>query len=302
MLDDYLNEADRHLERSTMRNHRAAVKILKRTFGSLRIADLKASVIREWIKDQSAGARRIRNMMQPLNAIVARALNDDLISEDPLAKVKLKDLLSKNQKAVKTEPDPFDIDEMRDILRACRPGHERNFWQFAFWSGLRTSELIALQWEHIDLRRGVVMVREAYVYGEKKGTKTTAGNRDVILLPLARAALETQKALTYIQHEHVFFHPKLLRPWADDQQIRKGSWSYLLKKAGVRYRKPYATRHTFISMLLSQGENELFVAQQAGHANVAMIRQHYGKWIEKAADDKGYQFRGNYKIEMKGNE
>lgn len=49
-----------------------------------------------------------------------------------------------------------------------------------------------------------------------------------------------------------------------------------LKKAGVRYRRPYQTRHTFASMLLSAGEHPMWVAQQMGHSDWTMIAQVYG--------------------------
>ncbi len=37
----------------------------------------------------------------------------------------------------------------------------RNLFQFAFWTGLRTSELVALNREDIDWKRGVISVRHA---------------------------------------------------------------------------------------------------------------------------------------------
>ena len=68
-------------------------------------------------------------------------------------------------------------------------------------------------------------------------------------------------------------------PWETDGQIRKTAWSHALKKAGVRYRNPYQTRHTFASTLLMAGENPLWVAQQMGHKDWGMIRKRYGRWI-----------------------
>mgnify|MGYP000017621823 CR=1 FL=1 len=52
-----------------------------------------------------------------------------------------------------------------------------------------------------------------------------------------------------------------------------------LKRTDIKYRNPYQTRHTFASMLLSRGENPMFVAQQMGHKDWSMIIKVYGRWI-----------------------
>lgn len=304
LLDDFLREKSRNVEKSTITGYEKAVNVTKARLGHLRITDLRAQHIREWISDQTASAKRIRNLLTPLRWVCERALTDDLVKSNPMSKVIVTQLVTKAQATSKFEPDPFDIDEMRSILNACRPGHERNFWQLAFWSGLRTSELIALNWEHVDLNHNFLLIDSALVSGETKGTKTKAGTRKVQLLPLARQALVAQKPLTYIEHEHVFLNPRTNRPWTGDQQPRRTSWDYICKRAGVRRRNPYQTRHTFASIMLSNGERELWVAQQLGHVDVSTVRRHYGRWIEKASDAGEYQTVGNYDydLEMKGNE
>lgn len=113
----------------------------------------------------------------------------------------------------------------------------------------------------------------------RKTTKTKAGTRDVHLLPLALAALEAleaQKVHTFLAYERVFHNPLKDAPWETDKQIRS-LWTFVLKAAGVRYRNPYQTRHTYACTLLSRGEGELWVAQQLGHKGVEMVRRHYGK-------------------------
>jgi hypothetical protein len=42
-------------------------------------------------------------------------------------------------------------------------------------------------------------------------------------------------------------------------------WRSTLKRLGIRYRKPYAARHSSVSWNLMIGRNPLFVAQQHGH-------------------------------------
>lgn len=53
-------------------------------------------------------------------------------------------------------------------------------------------------------------------------------------------------------------------------------WQSVLRKAGVRYRNFYQTRHTYASLLLSAGENPMGMASQMGHADWGMIRKGSG--------------------------
>ena len=76
------------------------------------------------------------------------------------------------------------------------------------------------------------------------GTKTDAGRREVKLLPPALRALQTQKAFTFLKSREVFEHPRTKERWTGNRAIRESMWIFALKRAGVRYRKPYQTRHT----------------------------------------------------------
>jgi len=111
--------------------------------------------------------------------------------------------------------------------------------------------------------------------------------RDVLILPLAGEALERQKEFTLSIGGRVFHNNQTNKPWVTDGQIRKIGWIPALKTAGVLYRNPYQTRHTYASMLLSAGENPMWVAQQMGHADWGMIRKRYGRWIPSVDTSAG---------------
>ncbi|MCY1525550.1 putative defective protein IntQ [compost metagenome] len=162
--------------------------------------------------------------------------------------------------------------------------------QFAFWTGMRTSELVALDWGDIDWIRGEVRVSRAMTQaakGSAEVTKTAAGARTIKLLGPALTALQAQKVHTFLAGIEVFQNPRTSERWAGDQPIRKTMWAPGLKKAGVRYRRPYQTRHTFASMMLSAGEHPMWVAQQMGHSDWTMIARVYGRWMPGADEQAG---------------
>lgn len=296
LLDAHLVHIERQVQRSTYTGYQKAIQAhLGPRFGSVRVRDLTPAMLRSWLSDLTVSPKRARNVLTPLRAVLEQALNDDLIDRNPLDRVAVNKILRGNASAnTAREVDPFDAEERAAILKACRTGLERNFWQFAFWTGLRTSELIALEWGDVDWIHGTVRVSRAHVQGQDKAPKTAAGVRDVLLLEPARQALQAQRALTALEGGRIWRNPATECPWSGDQQIRRTSWEWVLKRAGVRYRNPYQTRHTYASTLLSQGENELWVAAQMGHKTVEMVRRHYGRWIRDGEVLGGYCLKGDY--------
>ncbi len=289
MLKDYMAIAEKTLEPSTFNGYRKVCGgHLYPTFGKIPIRELSPLIIRNWITELNLTVKTVRNILTPLRNMLDQALNDGIIERNPLDKLVLSKLINRKTSKSSWEVDPFDHDEIKAILKAAK-GQARNLFQFAFFAGLRTSELIALEWDDIDWLKGVVRVSRAVVLKQEKGTKTKAGIRDVLLLPPALEALKSQKSFTFLKGKRVFYNPRTNTPWETDGQIRKTCWAHILKKAGVRYRNPYQTRHTYASMMLSAGENPLWVATQMGHRDTEMVIKHYGRWIPDKSTVSGYQ-------------
>ena len=271
-LTKWLNSKHRTCEYSTYRSYNSAVQHhLIPQFGDMLLTELKTSDIREWIGSLTVSAKMVNNVLIPLRGMLSDAHADGLIDRNPMDRVK-------NLTHRTREPGPFTPSEVEAILSHCE-GQVRNLFEFAFWTGLRTSELIALEWGDVDWRNECVHVRRASVAKKTKPTKTKSGERTVRLLPPAMRALKAQKKHTRLPGDQVFHNPFTGEPWIDDQQIRKTAWKPTLLRAGVPYRTPYQTRHTYASTLLSAGENPMWVAQQMGHTDWGMIRRVYGRWI-----------------------
>jgi len=57
-------------------------------------------------------------------------------------------------------------------------------------------------------------------------------------------------------------------------------WNSAVKRAGIRRRNPYHTRHTFACWLLSAGANPSFIANPMGHENAQRVYEIYATKIE----------------------
>lgn len=270
-LDVWIEFQRRRCAKSTWRDYKSAIEYhLRPYFGDLFMADLTAGHIREWMGTLDISNKRIKNVLIPLKAVFQEAYEDHLIDANPLDRLKQ---LSTNT----PEPKPFSREEMESILAACE-GQVKNIFQFAFWTGLRTSELIALEWTAINLKNKTAFIRQVRTRSEEKDhPKTAAGIRSIELLPPALGALRAQKK--YTTEGPIFLNPRTGKPWLHDGPLRKTAWKKALEVAEVPYRKTYNTRHTFASMMLSSGMPPMWVAQQMGHKDWGMIRKVYGRWI-----------------------
>ncbi|MHB8982539.1 Arm DNA-binding domain-containing protein [Thiobacillus sp.] len=191
-----------------------------------------------------------------------------------------------NLKVQKAQPDPFDPEEVEVILAALRErfGDEyADYFEFACFAGPRPSEQIALLWQDVDLRSGVVKVRRARVMAKDKERTKTAYEREVELNARALAVIERQRARTQLKGEHVFRNPSTGRPWNDEQEQRK-VWVIALRTAKIRYRPPKECRDTSVTVALMAGADPLWVAKQHGHSVTVMMKD-YARWIPKA--DRG---------------
>lgn len=254
-------------------------KHLVPVFGEKRLSELMRGDVSKWAEASGLSVKRLSNILIPLRSTYTRAMNQipPAVTHNPLANFRLeapRSLEDEEAEAI----EPFSGDELAAILTQCPPGLA-NMVQFWAWCGLRPQEIFPLRWDDIDFRAGVVCVRRALREGRLKVTKTKSSRRDVKLLQPALDALKRQKELTLLAGAEVFLNPRTGEPWAGDGAFRKTAWLYALQRAKVRYRGPKQLRHTYASVMLSAGENPMWVAQQMGHKDWSMIVKVYGRFI-----------------------
>ena len=290
-LEAWFEEKARELEHSTLAGYRRIIdNVLVPFCGTDQLRDFNRTRGKELIASLGAvTAKRINNVLGPLRGVFDDAVDAGQLPANPLDGIKIK---RRSKLADHDEVDPFTPEEVRAILAACQDAEFRNYCQFNFSTGLRTSEMIGLQWPDLDFVGGTMRVRRAFVMGKMKAPKTDAGVRSVELLAPAIAALTAQKAHTFLAGVTVFHNPRTGEPWAGDRQVRNEHWTKVLKRAGVRYRYPYQMRHTFASQALSAGENVLWVAKQMGHKDWTVTAKKYARWIPTVTPNAGGKMEG----------
>jgi integrase len=161
---------------------------------------------------------------------------------------------------------PFTKAEMTAILNGFRQSryfaHYGDFVEFLFSTGVRTGEAIGLRWSHLSDDCGKVWIGESVSRGVRKSTKTNR-SREFRLTDRLSSMLRSRRPNNPQPDALVF--PAVEGGPIDDKNFRNRAWKAVLKEAGVNYRSPYKTRHTFISHAIAGGMNPMTIAKMTGH-------------------------------------
>ncbi|QCP54546.1 DUF3596 domain-containing protein [Trinickia violacea] len=244
--------------------------------GATPLRSLKHSHILTAIANRpDLSGKTINNYLSVLRTALDLAVKDKLIFENPA-----KDIApAKHQKA---PPDPFsrvESDAILAELARAYPDEVLSLCEFWFWTGLRTSEILGLEWANVDLASGTALIAQTFVRGQHKATTKTAVARTIIFNSRAMAAIQRQRAHTQVRGGRVFQDPRYGEGWADEDAFRRTYWAPTLKRLGIRYRRPYNMRHSYATAMLMAGMTPAFCAKQLGHS-VEMFLTTYSKWID----------------------
>jgi len=285
LLREYLGIAKRNLELSSYNCYRQVADLhLFPTWEAKPVTELTARELRQWIMTLKVKRKTVELILTPLRNTMEQALVDELIESNPFDSIRLKKILARDQMQSAFRPDPFDVDEIDAILNACEREQERNLFRYAFCTGMRPSEYIAQEWGNVSFVTHQLQVAGAFVDGEaKRSAKTAAGLRFVDMRQGALESLKAQQGHTKLRGGTIFLNPTYGAQWTGDKAVRE-RWRRLLLLAGVRYRNPYQTRHTFASSLLMLGANPLYVASQLGHVDSTLVFKTCGRWVAAGLD------------------
>ena len=184
--------------------------------------------------------------------------------------------LQKQVSTPKQPLKPFTPEEVKAILAAFKTHpqykHYADFVEFLFLTGVRTTEAIALRWKHINSDLSTIWIGESIGLGVPQSNKA----RSIPLNDRIKLLLQTRQPENSLPEDLIFPSPEGLP--IDDRNFRNRAWVKMLELAGVEYRKPFNTRHTFICACLSAGVNPAVVAQITG-CDLQSLDRDYAEYI-----------------------
>lgn len=133
------------------------------------IRAITGAVLKEVIASYTwRNAKTRNNAFSPVRMIFEEAFYDGIIDTNPAARVR-------SSKTQNKPPDPLTLAEVNlllDHMAEQLPPEIHAYFEVAIFTGLRTSEQLAVLWSDIDWVAKTIKIDKAKVMKEVKGTKT----------------------------------------------------------------------------------------------------------------------------------
>jgi integrase len=177
----------------------------------------------------------------------------------------------------------FTLDEAKKIIQGFKDSryysHYADYVVFRLGMGTRGGEASALKWKHLSIDLDSVWIGESFSRGVTGSTKTKKA-RTVNLSASISAMLSARRdRLKPISDDELVFKSPEGLP-IDDRNFNRRAWKTVLAEVGVKYRKPYTTRKTAITLSLKSGASYIEVAAAAGH-DPHMMHKYYADVIQE---------------------
>ncbi|WRD37106.1 site-specific integrase [Helicobacter pylori] len=223
----------------------------------------------------------IHNLNANLKSFLAFCESERFINKNPYFAITLKN--AKEAKAIV----PFSLEEVKTLIENAPSLRLKAFLMVAFFTGARTGEQLALTWEDIDFNEKKITINKSLnELGQITSPKNKPSIREVDLLEPVEKILKQLKESEPTNKKFVFIDmPKR-------SSIFQRHFKKLVKASNLKDRKLYTTRHTFASLMLSQGEEAMWVSKTLGHKDLNTTYKTYSHYIPKQDKERAKFLKG----------
>ena len=245
-----------------LRNH------IEPQFGSLRLMDIDTEMVQAWLNDSDLGWWARNDLRNIMSGIFTKAADWDYWQDrNPVERVTVGRKRVKREKRLLSDPQTL-------VLLAAIPEIIRLAIEIARWTGCRISEVLGLQWKHLDLTTGWVRIRQRWYRGDLDVVKSERSNRD---LPLGYLVDELKRLAESRgpSPDDFLFDCGDGQPYDDREMlkvIRKAARKLGLYFEGLGF---HSFRRSNLTRIQSKAGASAIEAQiHAGHARVSMTGEY----------------------------
>lgn len=267
VADEWWTIAYDDIEHNTAKSYRAPYNRAKLYFGDTPIKEIRPVDIRrfltEFVRETAPADKTCRTQLMIVNLICKHALNCGDIDSNPATGITVPKHLPKNLRDMPTDDD---LQRVKDSVN-CTFGL---FAFFALYTGCRKGELLALEWDDIDLfDRSIEITKSVYFVSNNphiKQPKTLAGFRTV---PIPNKLYEQIKG-----HKG----RGLVFPGPTGRLITNGQfnrlWNAYKAESGVTA-TPHQLRHAYATMLFEADISAKDAQELLGHSQLSTTEDIY---------------------------
>ena len=270
-------EKKKNVRHSTFESYKSSFVRISKYFDGKMTREVKPIHIKNFLEtvadDETARTllNRVRFLLKEIFDL--SVLNEDIVS-NPVSVVR-----SPKTNHEPKRHEPFNLDEI-DLILSTAKGQYKNFLGIAFFTGMRSGEILALTWDDIYFSTDTISITKTLSKGGIGKPKTSSSYRDIELLPMAKKYLESQRLETGLKNGFVFTKEDKESHYANNSQFYN-YYRKVLDKAGLERRSLHNTRHTFASMMLNNNIEPMWVSSTLGHRDLSITLKVYAHYIPK---------------------
>lgn len=245
------------LRPSTVASYRHQWKgILAKIPDTTAVTAVDRTMIQEAITDMlgdGLAAATVRRNVEALSRLLTRAVEDRVLTENPVGKVRL-------PRSAKRVPRFLTSEQRRNLLAVAHADSRDAYLLIALgvYLGLRKAELGALRWEDIDLKQKIALVANQETF-----TTKNRKNRAVpICDELAEILAPYVRTTGYVLMPRLTIKPKKRYRW----EFRRLFASLVANAALPDWVTPHVLRHTFASLAAQAGVSLFKIGAWMGHS------------------------------------
>ena len=167
---------DKYSDRSSIITHVNRLRNYTKIWWDCRASDLTKGdgrQVLESAKSGGAGTGLLRNIKSSINVVFKWAVEEKHILGVHSSPTEGLVVGTKEERV----PKILTKDELRVLLKTAKESNNPWYpiWAFAICTGMRSGELMALQWKDIDLEKGIITVSKSYNTARRTIKSTKAG-------------------------------------------------------------------------------------------------------------------------------
>jgi integrase len=239
---------------------------------SLRINRVTIAIVETFItnrQNQGMHIGTIRKVLVTLGQILSYAVRHKYLDHNPLKEAERPrgqdqrnqkdDLQSENIKVVTPS-------QIADLLSQVQNPKYRTLFMLAIFSGARQGELLGLKWCDVDWENTQIHVQRTFNKGRFFTPKTKTSKRKIDLGPTVLTELKKWK-LACLKNELDLVFPNQAGGPINYSNMVQRHFLPALKAADLPKIRFHDLRHTYASLMISQGENIKYIQNQLGHSS-----------------------------------
>ena len=263
LIDEYLAGQQRlNRSKAHIQDLRQRLSRFKETFGERHLRTVKTNELDAWLHDLDLSAQSVNNYRSRIAALFSYGLKREYIERNPVSSVD-------KIKLIDEVPGIFAPEQIQNLLDSA-PADLLPCLALCAFAGLRTAEMLRMEWDAIDLPRSLINVSASNSKTAKRRLIEIAPNLAEWLLPYAAHCGKVYP------HSQRWYHHNV---------------DLLRQAVGLSQWVSNGLRHSYASYHLARHQNAPQLALQMGHTTPRMIFDHYRELVTPADADLFWKIR-----------